>query len=200
MPLSGWQLYWGTTAPTRAAFWSRWVFEDPSWNWWAFDFDRDLQRADEKIGTLVDHVNPDIAPFKNRRGRAIVYQGWQDPVANPIDTVAYYERVRARQGSQAETDKFFRLFMVPGMGHCAGGTGATNFGNQNAPASIVDAQHDILTALDAWVERDTPPDRIVASRIVDGAIVRTRPLCPYPRKARYKGNGSTDDAANFVCQ
>ena len=200
MPLSGWQLYWGASEPTRAAFWSRWVFEDPGWNWWSFDFDRDLRRADERIGILVDQVNPDIRAFKDRRGKAIVYQGWQDPVANPIDTVAYYEKVLARQGSQAEIDKFFRLFMVPGMGHCAGGTGATSFGNQNAPASVVDAQHDILTALDAWVERGTPPDRIVASRIANGAVVRTRPLCPYPRKAHYKGSGSTDDAENFVCQ
>ncbi len=199
-PQTGWQLYWGTTEPTRAAFWSRWAFEDPVWNWWSFDFDRDLQRADERIGTLVDQVNPDIRAFKERRGKAIVYQGWQDPVVNPIDTIAYYDKVLARQGAQAEMDKFFRLFMVPGMGHCSGGTGTTNFGNQNAPAPVVDAQHDILMALDAWVERDTPPDRILASRIVNGAVVRTRPLCPYPRKARYTGKGSTDDAANFVCQ
>lgn len=199
-PQTGWQLYWGTTEPTRTAFWSRWVFEEPGWNWWSFDFDGDLRRADQKVGALVDQVNFDIHAFKDRRGKAIVYQGWQDPVVNPIDTIAYYDKVLARQGSQAEMDTFFRLFMVPGMGHCAGGTGTTNFGNQNAPSSIVDAQHDILTALDVWVERDTPPDSIAASRIVNGAVVRTRPLCPYPRKARYTGNGSTDDAANFVCQ
>jgi feruloyl esterase len=127
-PLSGWQVYWGTSEPTRAAFWSRWVFEDASWNWWSFDFDRDLRRADEKIGTPVDQVNPDIQAFKQGRGKAIVYQGWQDPVVNPIDTIAYFETVRSHQGSQDETDKFFRLFMVPGMGHCTGGTGTTNFG------------------------------------------------------------------------
>jgi feruloyl esterase len=76
--------------------------------------------------------------------------------------------------------------MVPGMGHCFGGAGATTF--------------DALTALDAWVEKGVPPDRILASRVVDGKTVRTRPLCPYPQKAVYVGGGSTDDAANFVCR
>ena len=167
-------------------FWRHWVFANPSWGWWSFDFDRHLAEADEKVGRLVDQVNPDLSAFKTRGGKAIVYQGWQDPVVNAIDTIAYYERVRAKQGSQQETDRFFRLFMVPGMGHCSGGTGATTF--------------DALTALDAWVEKDTPPDRIIASRVVDGAVARTRPLCPYPKKAVYAGRGSTDDHANFVCR
>jgi feruloyl esterase len=86
------------------------------------------------------------------------------------------------------------------MGHCSGGTGTTNFGNQNALAVPNDAEHDLLRALDAWVEQGTPPDRIVASRIVNGATVGTRPLCPYPRRALYDGSGSTDQAANFVCR
>jgi feruloyl esterase len=86
------------------------------------------------------------------------------------------------------------------MGHCAGGTGATSFGNQNAPAPIVDPEHDLLSALDAWVEKGTAPARIVASRVIDGATVRTRPLCSYPARAVYRGTGSTDDAANFMCR
>jgi feruloyl esterase len=90
--------------------------------------------------------------------------------------------------------------MVPGMGHCSGGTGATSFGNQNAPAPVIDAQHDLLSALDAWVEKRTPPERIIASRVVNGTTVRTRPLCPYPQRATYSGQGSTDDAASFVCR
>ena len=90
--------------------------------------------------------------------------------------------------------------MVPGMSQCAGGTGATSFGNTGVPAPIADAQHDLLRALDAWVESGKAPDRIIASRVVDGKTVRTRPLCVYPRKAVYVGSGSTDDAAQFVCR
>jgi feruloyl esterase len=199
-PMSGWQQYWGNTEPTRAAFWRHWVFRDPKWDWWSFDFDRHVTLADERVGKMVDQVDPDISAFKSRGGKAIVYHGWQDPVSNPLDTINYYELVRSRQGSQQETDRFFRLFLVPGMGHCAGGTGTTNFGNQNAPSPIVDAEHDLLSALDAWVEKGAAPNRIVASRVVNGETVRTRPLCPYPLKAAYSGTGSTDDAANFVCR
>jgi feruloyl esterase len=199
-PASGWQLYWGTSEPVRASFWRYWVFNDPRWDWWSFDFDRHLEQADRTIGRMVDQVNPDIAAFKGRGGKAIVYQGWQDPVTNALDTVAYYEKVRARQGSQQDTDGFFRLFMVPGMGHCSGGTGTTFFGNQGGPSPIVDEEHDLLSALDAWVESNKAPDRIVASRVVDGKVVRTRPLCPYPKKATFTGKGSTDEASSFICR
>jgi feruloyl esterase len=199
-PGSGWQQYWGTTEPTRANFWRHWVFGKPEFDWWAFDFDRDLQTADEKVGRLVDQVNPDLSPFKAKGGKALVYQGWQDPVVNALDTISYYEQVRARQGSQARTDEFFRLFLVPGMGHCSGGTGATAFGNQGGPTPLVDSDHDVLAALDAWVEKGVAPSRIVASRVENGRTVRTRPLCPYPTKAVYIGKGSTDEAASFICK
>lgn len=199
-PGSGWHQYWGGAEPARAGFWRHWVFENPSWDWWSFDFDRHLALADEKVGRLVDQVNPDLAAFKVRGGKALVYQGWQDPVVNALDTIAYYEQVRQRQRSQAETDSFFRLFLVPGMGHCAGGSGATSFGNQGGPAPVVDAQHDLLTALDAWVERGVGPDRLIASRVVNGETVRTRPLCPYPRRATYTGRGNPEVAASYVCR
>ena len=197
---SGWQQYWGITEPTRANFWRYWVFENPRWDWWTFDFDRDLATADVKIGALVDGVNADLSAFKARGGKAIVYNGWQDPVVNPLDTISYYERLTALQGSREEAETFFRLFLVPGMGHCSGGTGTTNFGNPNAPSPIVDPDHDLLAAIDRWVEKGAAPDRIVASKIVNGAVVRRRPLCAYPRKAVYRGQGSTDDAANFDCR
>jgi feruloyl esterase len=199
LPGTGWHQYSGGTEPARTAFWRHWVFANPKWDWWTFDFDRDLALAHKKIGALIDQVNPNIRAFKARGGKAIVYQGWQDPITNALDTIAYYEKVRARQASQQETDRFFRLFLVPGMGHCSGGTGTTNFGNQNGGSPIVDADHDLLTALDAWVERNRPPDRIIASRVVNNATVRTRPLCPYPQRAVYQGSGSTDDGSSFAC-
>jgi feruloyl esterase len=83
-------------------------------------------------------------------------------------------------------DDFYRLFMVPGMGHCSGGTDPTNF--------------DTLAALEMWVERGIAPDRIIGSHLTNGAVDRTRPLCPYPQEAVYTGRGSIDDAANFVCR
>jgi feruloyl esterase len=199
-PGSGWQQYWGTSEPTRANFWRSWVFGKPDYDWWTFDFDRDLQAADERVGRLVDQTNPDLAPFKARGGKALVYQGWQDPVVNALDTIGYYEQVRSRQGSQARTDEFFRLFLVPGMGHCSGGTGTTLFGNQGGTPPVIDADHDVLAALDAWVEKGVAPSRIIASRVEDGRTIRTRPLCPYPTKAVYTGQGSVNEAASFTCR
>ncbi|WP_312757275.1 tannase/feruloyl esterase family alpha/beta hydrolase [Pulveribacter sp.] len=197
---SGWSAYWGNTEPVRADYWRLWTFNDPQWDWWTFDYDRDVQFADTVISPLVDQVNPDIAAFKARGGKAIVYQGWADPVVNTVDTIAYYEQVRRHQGSQAATDDFFRLFLVPGMGHCSGGTGTANFGNQGGPSPVLNAERDILMALDRWVEEDTAPDRLVATRMESGQAVRTRPLCPYPKQAVYSGTGSTDDADSFSCR
>jgi feruloyl esterase len=79
-----------------------------------------------------------------------------------------------------------RLFMVPGMAHCAGGVGPD--------------QNDAVTAVIDWVERGTAPNSLVARKIVNGAVTRSRPLCPYPQVARYNGQGSTDDAASFTCR
>lgn len=196
---SGWPGYWGSTEPVRSDYWRLWVHNDAAWNWWSFDYDRDLQLADALVSPLVDQVNPDIEAFRSRGAKAIVYQGWADPVVNAADTIAYYEQVRDRQGSQAATDDFFRLFLVPGMGHCSGGTGTSNFGNAGASSPVVDADRDLLSALDRWVDQGVAPQRIVATRVVGGVAGRTRPLCPYPRKAVHVGSGSTDDAANFTC-
>ena len=112
-----------------------------------------------------------------------MYFGWADPQLNPRMGVEYYEQVADRMG--ASTGDFFRLFMVPGMFHCGGGVGTGVF--------------DTATPLVKWVESRTAPERIEASRVVGGKVVRTRPLCDYPRVARFQGSGSMDDAANFVC-
>ncbi len=197
---AGWSVYWGGSEPVRADYWRLWVFENPQWNWWSFDYDRDVAFADAKMNPLVDQNSVDLAAFKARGAKAIVYQGWVDPVVSSFDTIAYYERLRTAQGSQAETDGFFRLFMVPGMGHCGGGSGAANFGNQGGASPVVSPERDVLQALDRWVEQGTAPDRIVATRVVAGNAVRTRPLCPYPKRAVYSGSGSTDEAANFRCE
>lgn len=198
--MSGWHGYWGTTEPTRADFWRYWVFENPDWSWWTFDFDRDLATADAKVGRVVDQTSVDLSAFRRRGGKAIVYQGWADPVVSALDVIGYYERLRAREGSQGATDEYFRLFMVPGMTHCARGPGATAFGNQGAESPICDAQHDLVEALDRWVEQGVAPERIIASRLDGSRVTRTRPLCAYPRRAVYVGTGSTDDASKFACR
>lgn len=202
-PASGWHQYWGVSEPTRANFWRAWLFNDRTWDPWQFDFDRHVALAEQRIGPLVDQTSVDLSTFKSRGGKAIVFQGWQDPVVNAIDTIAYYERLRTVQGSQSATDEFFRLFLVPGMGHCGGGPGAVSFGNSGEKPPVVDADHDLLMALDAWVERGRAPDRIIASRVLPeapGGVARTRPLCAYPRRATYTGVGSTDRADSFICR
>jgi tannase/feruloyl esterase len=154
----------------------------PSYDWLSFSVDADL----EKIGAaraILDATNPDLSRFKARGGRLVSYFGWADPALNPLMGVRYYESVVGQIGPS--TTDFYRLFMVPGMFHCGGGIGTSTF--------------DALTPLVEWVEKGTAPPSIPAARLVDGKVVRTRPLCPYPQVARYKGAGSIDDAASFAC-
>lgn len=196
---SGWAGYLGTTEPVRSDFWRYWVYNDPGWNWWSFDFKRDLADSLAKVGPYVDQNSADLSAFKAHGGKLITFQGWADPVVSPMDTIAYYQKVVAAQGSQANTDAFFRLFMAPGMGHCSGGAGPNNFGNGGQTAPVIDAQHDLLSALDAWVTQGRAPDQIIASKLTGSTVTRTRPLCAYPKTETYKGSGSIDDAANFTC-
>jgi feruloyl esterase len=148
-----------------------------------FDPRRDLPRL-EPMARVLSATDPDLRAFRARGGKLLLYHGWADTGVNPSTTVQYYRRVLERMGP--ETQSFSRLFMVPGMFHCRGGLGADRF--------------DGLAALMAWVERGEAPARIEASRIENGRVVRTRALCPYPQVARYRGKGSTDDAANFACE
>jgi feruloyl esterase len=196
---ANWHTYWGTTEPVRAGFWRHWVWNNPWWNWWDFDFDNDMAIALKNTASMVDHNNPDIAAFKAKGGKLIAFQGWADPVVNAVDTIAYYDKVKSLQGSQAETDKFFRLFMVPGLDHCRGGPGVNVFGNGGLAAPNPGADNDLLSALDRWVEQGVAPERIVGARMTDGKVTRTRPLCAYPKRAVYNGSGSTDDASSFTC-
>jgi feruloyl esterase len=131
-----------------------------------------------------------LSAFRNRGGKLIVYHGWNDQAIPPEGSIRYYESVEARLAGlpnpkSEQTRDFFRLFMVPGMAHCRGGPGTSDF--------------DAQKAIEAWVERGVAPDRIEASHREDGTVTRTRPLCPYPQIARYDGTGDANDAANFVC-
>jgi feruloyl esterase len=160
------------------------LFHDSNWKLSSLDYDRDLAYAEERIPHLAA-VDPDLSPFKKSGGKLIMYAGWMDPVVPPQDNVAYYEAVARKMGGYDKTRDFFRLFVAPGMGHCAGGPGPSQF--------------DALGALEQWVEKGIAPDTLIASHSTAGKVDRTRPLCPYPQVARYKGAGSIDEAASFAC-
>jgi feruloyl esterase len=173
-------------------FFANMVFEDPAWDYRTFNFDRDLAVADRKLAAVLNATDPDLGPFRRRGGKLIVYHGWSDAAIAPQNAVDYYNSVVAQMGARPAAD-VIRLFMVPGMLHCGGGPGATDFGQGAGPAS--DAEHDINAALEHWVEQGQAPAQLIAA-----GNDRTRPLCPYPQVAQWTGKGSTYDAANFVCK
>jgi feruloyl esterase len=146
-----------------------------------------------------DIAETNLKPFKDHGGKIIGYQGWLDPTVLPLNTIAGYEKVQQAMGGEKQTQDFYRLFMVPGMAHCGGGPGANQFGGSGSDAPKVDKDHDLLSALENWVEKGKAPERIIASRVEQGKVVRTHPLCPYPQQARFRGTGSPDDSANFEC-
>jgi feruloyl esterase len=150
------------------------------------DPDRDLPRFEQAIGGMLDTMNPDLGAFAAKGGKLLLYHGWADPLLSPYNTIDYYQRVEQAMGGADKTGRFARLFMVPGMAHCRGGPGTDIF--------------DKMSTLTQWVEHGTAPERITAERRTNGKTDRTRPLCVYPATAHYKGEGSTDDAANFTCR
>lgn len=202
--LPGWSLYWANPKdpmqPARVSFWRYWAFDDPTWNWWSFDFDRDMAAADDKLAAVINAMNPDLERFRARGGKMIQYHGLADQVVPPMDSVSYYERVVARRAGGAggstdpeqarrDTASFYRLYLMPGMEHCRGGPGPDAF--------------DALGLLRRWVEDRLAPDRVVATKFAgEGAERRaafSRPLCAFPEKARYKGGGDPNDTASFDC-
>jgi feruloyl esterase len=160
------------------------VFKDPKWDFRKFDLARDYD-AVHKIDSLdLSPASPNIKPFVARGGKLLIYQGWADMNVAPKSTVAYYDNVIKTIG-QKQVDESVRLFFAPGMAHCGGGEGPNVF--------------DALTPLEQWREEGKAPSSILATHSTNGKVDRSRTLCPFPQVAKYKGTGSIDDAANFVC-
>lgn len=159
------------------------VFKDPAWDWRTFDFDKDNARFEQPENLIMNATDPDLRKFIARGGKLLIYHGWSDQNVSPYNSVKYFESVQDALGGVSNN---VRLFMAPGMAHCGGGEGPNVF--------------DKVGTLDRWVEQGEAPGRIIASHSTRGKIDRTRPLCPYPQVAKYKGTGSIDDAANFVCR
>jgi feruloyl esterase len=162
------------------------VFNKPEWNYLDFDPVADIGSAVRAIGATYDAIDPNLKALAGHGGKLILYHGWADPGIAPRNTVNYYKSVVDSMGGAAKANDSIRLFMVPGMGHCRGGHGTDTF--------------DPVAALDRWVTSGKAPDQIPASHLTKGVVDKTRPLCPYPEVAQYKGTGETNSAANFSCQ
>lgn len=155
---------------------------DANWDWKTFNLDTDTALVKSKIG-FIDSVDPDMSKFKAHGGKLIMYHGWADPAIQAGHTIVYYNSVLAKMGQNQ--NNWMGLFMVPGMGHCQGGAGPN--------------QIDWVGALENWREKGQTPTSIIGRGTNAGAPM-TRPLCPHPQVATYKGTGDSNDAANFVCK
>ena len=201
----------------------------PPYEWrrdinWSTVYDQ----AKAVLSPITAAPSPDIRAFTSRGGKIVHYHGWNDSVVPPDGSIAYlhsltqFEKLQhlPKHAFDQQVDKlspqvvaataqafgkrvqeYHRLFMLPAVSHCGGGTGPNAIGG-GAPeptAALRDADHHAVSAVIKWVEEGVAPEKIVASRIVGGAVVRQRPVCPYPAQAAYNGSGDINDADSFSC-
>ena len=186
-------------------YFSNVVYQNRDWDLQTFNFDTDMAHTDEAVGKRGNAVSTDYSGAMRRGVKIIQYHGWNDQTLQPAYSPQYYDQVAKANGGVEQTQGFYRLFMVPGMNHCSGGIGASNFGGvgQQIPPSR-DASHDLMAALENWVERGAAPAQFIGTKYTDNqastkTVQFTRPICLYPTVARYKGAGDPNDAANFSC-
>lgn len=182
----GWtRMVTGTSPPAIGQDTFRYLtYADPNWDWRTFDVDRDTAAADQKDNGVINAIDPDLSRFKARGGKLLLYHGWNDTAITPENTINYYSSVLNKLGSGQ--DDWMRLFMAPGIEHCGGGPGPNQF--------------HLMGALERWREAAAAPEQITAYHVTGGAVDMSRPLCPYPQVAVWKGAGSTNDAASFTCK
>jgi feruloyl esterase len=147
-------------------------------------YERFWDQSIEQFGIVIGTDNPDLTAFRDHGGKIVMWHGYADQLISTLGSIDYYKRVQEKMGGADKTSQFARLFLAPGVGHCAGGVGAMPSGQ--------------LDAVVSWVEDGKAPATLPASRQTPEGP-RTRVLCSYPLVAKYKGKGSTDDAANFAC-
>jgi feruloyl esterase len=164
------------------------LLQDPQWDWTTLTppgFEGLWRQSVEEFGAVIGTDDPDLSRFRDRGGKVIILHGLADQLIPAQGTIDYFNRLLRQMGGSERVGQFARLFLVPGVDHGFRGVGAT--------------PTDQLEALVRWVEEGKAPDRLLAEhRDKDGKLIRSRPLFPYPRVAKFRGSGSTDDAENFV--
>ncbi|MGP8250521.1 MAG: tannase/feruloyl esterase family alpha/beta hydrolase [Terracidiphilus sp.] len=178
------------------------VTDDPRINVLTANADELLRLSKEKGAADLDATNTDLSRFAAHGGKLILYHGWNDPAISPGSTVSYFKSVETQMGAE-KAESFVRLYMVPGMEHCSGGPAASTFGQYGTETSV-GPKYGLFDSLENWVEKGSPLENVVATKYEagpNGAIkaALTRPLCAYPKVARYTGSGDVNDAANFAC-
>jgi feruloyl esterase len=202
----GWELWITGNAAGNGllfAFGSRYfanmVYEQADWDYKKTKLDDAFAASNQKFAGAME---TNMKAFEAHGGKLILYHGWSDAGISPLHTIKYYESVVEKMGKQ-DVDSFVRLYMVPGMQHCAGGPGPDVFG-EDGVTPVNDAGHNIYLALEQWVEKGTAPSTIIASKMEgegpEAKVKMTRPLCPYPQQAKYRGSGAANDASSFVCE
>jgi len=175
------------------------LFHTPDWQFRTLDFDRDVKRLEDTYADVTNAIDPNLEEFRKLGHKLVYYHGTADPLVPAQNGINYYESVAAKQKNAGQ---FYRVFLVPGLYHCAGGPGATAFGG-STPSPVTDADHDLVSAAAQWRESGKAPEKIIATKYVDNrpgnGIALQRPLCVYPLVARYKGSGDMNDASSFAC-
>jgi feruloyl esterase len=187
-----------------SSFYGNFVLDQPKFSSLNLDFDKDIALADKKFGAVLNATNPDLRAFQAHGGKLLQYHGWYDGSPAPLQSVNYYNAVTRKIGGTAKVASFYRLFMVPGMMHCALGPGPNAFGDVVDSSNYGDRSRDIFAALRGWVEDSIVPEEIVATKYTNDMptqpIVMTRPICPYPEQAVWDHRGSANQAASWACR
>lgn len=203
--------------------------ESPPFEWRTdINYSTHYDQIKAVLSPITAAPSPDLTAFKARGGKLLQYHGWNDPVVTPqgsinyLNALAFFEKnkglskaafdqkVESLTGAEVSAtamemlptlQQYHRLFMLPDVGHCGGGSGPNAIGGgfTEPPKAFRAADQHAVSALMRWVEQGVAPDTLIANRIVSGASVRSRPICAYPKEAVYKGSGDINVAASFTC-